>query len=230
MTAPAQSFGARFDALDRWLFGLSLVCGVAYFLTRGLPPFPASVVVKGLSVSPLAVIARRRIAGSDGVLLASALGLSALGDVFLALRGEQGFVYGLGSFLVAHLFYVALFVRNRPRPFAADAAHRLTALLLVTLATAMFAWLWPSLGEMRLPVAAYLGALTGMGVTATLAGFRAWWVVIGALLFMGSDSLIAVGKFKSPVAGGDYVIWATYYAAQFAIARGFIGEKRRAQF
>ena len=227
MTAPSQSFRRRFDAADRWLFGLSLVCGVAYFLTRGLP---GGVVVKGLSVSPLAVIALRQLKGSSGVLLAGALLLSALGDVFLALGGEPWFVYGLGSFLVAHLFYITLFVRNWPRPFAADAAHQTVALLLLVLALAMFVWLWPSLGEMRLPVAVYMCALTGMAVTATLAGFRAWSVVIGAALFMLSDSLIAIGKFKSPVVYGDYIIWATYYAAQVFIALGFMRERRDAEF
>ena len=224
MTATAQVSRQRFDAVDRWLFGLSLICGIAYLLTRGLAGLPGSVAVKGLSVSPLAVIALRQLKGSNGVRLACALLLSALGDIFLALGGEQWFVYGLGSFLVAHLFYITLFVRNWPRPFAVSAAHQSVALLLLIAAAAMFAWLWPSLGEMRLPVAAYMCALTGMAVTATLAGFRAWWVVI----FMLSDSLIAVGKFKSPVALSDYIIWATYYATQVLIELGFISEKRRA--
>ena len=93
----------------------------------------------------------------------------------------------------------------------------------------MFVWLWPSLAAMRLPVAVYLCALTCMAVTATLAGFRAWSVVIGAALFMLSDSLIAIGKFKSPVVYGDYIIWATYYAAQVFIALGFMRERRDAE-
>ncbi len=227
MTATAQASSQRFDAADRWLFGLSLVCGIAYLLTRGLAGLPGGVAIKGLSVSPLAVIALRQLKGSNGVLLACALLLSALGDIFLALGGGQWFVYGLGAFLVAHLFYITLFVRNWPRPFAVSAAHQTVALLLLIAAAAMFVWLWPSLGAMRLPVAAYMCALTGMAVTATLAGFRAWWVVIGAALFMLSDSLIAVGKFKSPVALSDTIIWATYYAAQVLIALGFIYEKRR---
>ncbi|HJQ23950.1 MAG TPA: lysoplasmalogenase [Blastocatellia bacterium] len=222
MTAPSESIRPRFTAADRGLLGLSLVCGIAYFLLRGLP---VGVVVKGLSVSPLALIALRHLKRSDGVRLGGALLLSALGDLFLALPGEQWFVYGLGSFLIAHLFYITLFVRNWPRPFAADLSHRAVALLLLACAAGMFAWLWPSLGEMRPAVAAYLCALTGMAVTATLAGFRSWWVVAGAALFMLSDSLIAIGKFKSPVVYGDTIIWATYYAAQVLIALGFIGER-----
>ena len=228
MAATARSSRQRFDAVDRLLFGISLICGIAYFVTRGLPVFPGSVVIKGLSVSPLAWIAFRQLVGSDRLLLASALLFSALGDVFLGLGGEQWFVYGLSSFLIAHLFYITLFVRQWPRTAAASAPRRVVAALLIVYAAAMFAGLWPSLGEMKLPVAAYMCALTGMSLTAALANFRRWWVVIGAALFMLSDSLIAVGKFMSPIAYSDYVIWATYYTAQVFIALGFILEKRRA--
>jgi uncharacterized membrane protein YhhN len=229
MTAEARSSGRRFGATDWSLLGLSLVCGLAYLATRGAGAFPGSVVVKGLSVSPLALIAICQLAGGDRQWLAGALLLSTLGDVFLGLGGERWFVYGLGSFLVAHLFYITLFVRNRPRPFAASAARIAAAALLVACAATMFAWLWPSLGAMRPAVAAYMCALTGMGVTAVLTGLRAWWVAAGAALFILSDSLIAVGKFKAPVAYGDYIIWATYYAAQVGIALGFIREKRPAR-
>lgn len=221
MTAAAQSVTA-----DRLLFGLSMVCGVVYLLTRGRLASPAGVAVKGLSIAPLALIAFRQLAGSNALLLGAALLLSSLGDVFLALNGEQWFTYGLGSFLIAHLFYITLFVHNWPKPFTASRVHQLIAALLIGFAAALFWWLWPGLGEMKLPVTAYMCALTGMGVTATLVGFRAWWVVVGAALFILSDSLIAVGKFKSPVAFADYLIWATYYTAQVLIALGFIGEKR----
>jgi uncharacterized membrane protein YhhN len=223
----ARSLGQRFTTTDWLLLGLSVVCGLAYLVTRGVGAFPGSVVIKALSVSPLALIAFGQLAGGDRLCLAGALLLSALGDVFLGLNGEQWFTYGLGSFLAAHLFYITLFVRNRAKP-SPSAARKVMAMLLVAFAALMFAWLWPSLGAMKLPVAAYMCALTGMGVTATLAGMRAWWVAAGAALFMFSDSLIAVGKFKMPVDYGDYLIWGTYYVAQLFIACGFIRESRRA--
>ena len=111
----------------------------------------------------------------------------------------------------------------------ASAGQKMLAALLMIFSAAMFAWLWPSLGDMKLPVAAYLCAITGMGVAATLAGFRAPWVIIGAMLFIVSDSMIAVGKFKSPIEYGNYLIWATYYVGQLFIALGFIREKHRSQ-
>jgi uncharacterized membrane protein YhhN len=152
---------------------------------------------------------------------------SSLGDVFLGLGDLQWFVFGLGSFLIAHLLYIALFVRHWPKPFTASLSQKLLAVLLIAFSVAMFVWLWPGLGDLKIPVAAYLCALIGMGVTATLAAFRVRWIVIGAWLFILSDSMIAVGKFKSPIAYSNYLIWFTYYVAQLCIAVGFIREKQQ---
>jgi uncharacterized membrane protein YhhN len=230
MTAISIAASRRFDAIDRLLLVLSLICGAAYLVTRGLPAFTGSVVIKVLTVAPLALIAFRMLRDRDGLMLANSLSFSTLGDMFLGIDGEKLFVFGLVSFLIAHLLYIVLFVRNRPKHMIASAGQKIIAALVMFFSAAMFAWLWPNLGDMRLPVAAYLCAITGMGVTATLAGFRAPWVVIGAMLFIVSDSMIAVGKFKSPIEYSDYLIWITYYVGQLFIALGFIREKNRSRF
>ncbi len=54
-------------------------------------------------------------------MLAGALVASLAGDVFLMLPGGQWFIPGLASFLVAHLFYIALF-RARQAWFASRRA------------------------------------------------------------------------------------------------------------
>ena len=71
--------------------------------------------------------------------------------------------------------------------------------------------------------------IIGMGVAATLAAFRARWIVIGARLFILSDSMIAVGKFKSPFEYSHYLIWTTYYVGQLCIAVGFIRDENRSR-
>ena len=225
-SAPATN-PRRFDASDKLLLALSLVCGVAYLFTRYLEPYPGSVVVKVLSVLPLALLASHSLRSRDGVILCASLLFSSLGDMFLALDANKLFVFGLGSFLIAHLLYVALFVRNWPKPLTASAAQKLLVALLILNSAAMFVWLRPSLGSLAAPVAAYLVAITAMGVAATLASLRTRWVVVGALLFILSDSLIAVDKFKTPVEQREYLVWSTYYAAQLLIAAGFLREKMR---
>lgn len=227
MTATALRLNRNLDAINGSLLTVSLVCGIAYLITRGAPAFPGSVIVKGLSVAALALLALRLLSDRDGLILGVALLFSSLGDVFLGLDDQQWFVFGLGAFLIAHLLYIALFVRHWPKPFTASFKQKLLAALLVAFSVAMFVWLWSGLGDLKIPVAAYLCALIGMGVTATLARFSMRWIVAGALLFILSDSMIAVGKFKSPIAHSNYLIWATYYIAQLCIAGGFIRDKQQ---
>ena len=44
-------------------------------------------------------------------------------------------------------------------------------------------------------------------------------------LFLISDSILAINKFKSPLPLRGYLVWATYYLAQYGIAIGFLREK-----
>jgi len=48
------------------------------------------------------------------------------------------------------------------------------------------------------------------------------YVVFGAILFVISDSILAIRKFKMPVAQGDFLIMLTYLAAQFLITWGIL--------
>ena len=192
------------------LRGLSILSGLVYLFTGG-------VVVKGLSVGPLAVLAF--VAGSP--MLGAALAVSTLGDVLLDLDPQRLFVFGLGSFLVAHLIYTSVFVRNRRRPMALGAAQVLPAGLVLLYSVAVSAWLLPSLGTLIVPVAFYMCAITAMVLSAILARFSNPWVAVGAVLFLISDSLLAVNKFKTPVPYRDILVWTTYYVGQFLIANSF---------
>ena len=42
--------------------------------------------------------------------------------------------------------------------------------------------------------------------------------MVGALLFILSDTTLALNKFRAPVPQRDLIIMSTYYAAQFLIA------------
>jgi uncharacterized membrane protein YhhN len=42
--------------------------------------------------------------------------------------------------------------------------------------------------------------------------------MIGAILFILSDTTLALNKFRAPVPQRDLIIMSTYYSAQFLIA------------
>lgn len=219
------------------LLRASLLCAVTYLIvTTSAALLPDAltqrsliVVLKGLSVSLLAVMAFRSLHGSHAGLLGGALALSSLGDIFLALRGGSFFLYGLGSFLLAHLVYIALFIRFRAELRTLSAAKKLLILLVGLYAAGMMWWLLPAASELAVPVALYMLVLTGMVLSVIRAKFASPLLIAGALLFMFSDSLIGISKFRGIFNPSltAVLIWVTYYSAQYLLANGFIAEIHR---
>ena len=237
MNTDVLTFGRLrgFGETDKWLLLLSISCGAVYLATQSIQPFPGSIVLKALSIAPLAVLAFRLLGGTkphgiewlrdrDNVILGMALSFSCLGDIFLDLPGNF-FIQGLVSFLVAHFIYILLFVRNWPRPLRPNGLQLALSAAVLISSLLLSNWLSPNLGAMAKPVMVYICAITVMVVSSILAGFSKSYVWMGAVLFMISDSMIAAGRFKTPVPLAEYLIWATYYLGQYGIAIGFLREK-----
>ena len=148
-------------------------------------------------------------------MLLGALVGSLAGDVFLMLSPNL-FISGLASFLVAHLFYIALFHQGQ-RWFPSKAA--LAAVLAVGTRACT-----PSWGQSGRPITQGAVALCNGHCADGVAGAGArHWVPQrpGALhwarIFMVSDSTIAINKFVMPVPWSEFWILSTYYAAQLPI-------------
>lgn len=205
----------------RICIGAFLLFGAAYIALLPVRSYPGSFIVKALPVLSLALLALRSVTGIRGRLLATALVLSAGGDIAMAL-GEGGtyFMAGLVLFLCAHLVYTAVFAMD----LRWQRSRIPVVMLLVLYSAAMGYFLRPSLGPMMLPVFFYLTVITAMAVLAALRASPNRLVLIGALLFVVSDSLLAVNKFRAPLPAADLLVMVTYYAAQFGIAWGFVTE------
>ncbi|MGD0485256.1 MAG: lysoplasmalogenase [Gemmatimonadales bacterium] len=155
-------------------------------------------------------------------LILAGLALSLAGDVFLML-GEARFLPGLGCFLAAQLVYAWAFTTSAPfgavqMPWAAPFAFFAVMVVLA---------LWQGL-----PGPTLRGAVV---VYAAAIGLMAWRAAVrvgapgvppgsgaaalaGACLFLASDAVLAVNRFRRPLRLGEPVTLATYWAAQFLIA------------
>jgi uncharacterized membrane protein YhhN len=213
------------DSADRLLIRISLASSLIFLFSVGYQPYPGSVVIKAMCILALALLAFRSLHNLDGMILGVSLLFSSLGDVFLAVNGEKFFVFGLGAFLIAHLLYIALFVRSWPRPGRLRQVPLVLAFLIFLYGVFMADWLLPGLGDLRGPVMIYLCVITLMVMAALRADFSKPWVVIGAVLFLFSDSMIAISKFKHAIVYRDYLVWTSYYLAQYFIAVGFLRQK-----
>ena len=205
------------DRMTRILVSLAVAAPIAYLLLSGLRPYPGDVVLKTSMCLLLALIAWR----AQAKLLALALLFSATGDAFLGIDGERLFVPGLASFLITHVLYSVLFVRAARTQSAAFSGWRAFAVLAVPLfAAAYAAVLWPRLGPLAAPVALYMCAIVAMAVLSLRVS--PWAVPAGAVLFVASDSLIALGKFLWDAPWVSPAIWITYALAQLLIVRGVL--------
>lgn len=135
----------------------------------------------------------------------------AIGDYTL-----QWFLIGLTSFLIGHLFYIYAFS-------SIAKMKKLTTLqyVLIFYAIAMIGFIGGTLfyrGEAVLAtmVIMYIVIIVTMGVTATRTQIK--FAISGALLFILSDSILAINKFIVSIPFSHQLIMITYYSAQLLIA------------
>lgn len=152
-------------------------------------------------------------------LIALGLACSLAGDICLMLPQDR-FIAGLISFLLAHLAYSAAFVRADG---AWDGTSVWLAIPLLAYGLAVFLALRPHLGPLTVPVLLYMLVILAMAWCAIAYArrepARGSLAVAGALLFVCSDSTLAINRFARPFRAAPAVVLGTYYAAQWLIAR-----------
>jgi uncharacterized membrane protein YhhN len=205
-----------------------LAASAAIAIAASSGALPAALVFVFKPLTTLLILAFAWPRGADAPkqrrFIRVGLVLSLVGDVFL-MWPKEGFLPGLVAFLLAHLAYIAAFtvpLRLAARPLV-FVGYGVVALLIL-------AQLWPGIpGALRAPVVAYVVCLATMAAQAL-----AWWrssaaraaadaplarrAALGGVLFMVSDSLLAINKFAAPLPLSSLWILASYWLAQGCIA------------
>lgn len=149
------------------------------------------------------------------ILLGLGLLLSAAGDVFLELDGL--FVAGMAAFGLAHVCYSAVFIGIIRRDGLNKSGWPF-AIAIIAASIALAVWFAPGQAEMGLtiPATAYSVIISIMVISAVMSK-APLMAKLGAVIFMLSDTLIAVGMFAhQPVPIGS--VWITYAGAQIMLA------------
>lgn len=162
------------------------------------------------------------------ILILGGLIFSILGDIILMIANDWAhtFTFGLVAFLLAHLFYCNAFWRQRDK---AKSVLPVVLLFLIYGCTIFF-FLKDDLGNMMVPVIVYMLVIITMATLAYLrkkstTAYTYWLVFGGALLFVVSDSLLAIDKFSKPLPFSHISIMATYAFAQYGIVFGILKSK-----
>ena len=213
------------NAIARWLAVLAVASAMLAIANGSWALDHRALLFVFKPLTTLLIIAHAWRRGTDTPsvcrFVLAGLWLSLLGDVLL-LWPRQGFVPGLVAFLIAHVLYIVAFTREQP--FAAQPA---VLAVYALIAGTILALLWGTIPPaLRIPVAAYVLALTLMAAQSAVIGLgaqgddvrRARGLMLGGALFMASDTVLAVNRFALPVPAAGLWILATYWAAQWLIA------------
>ena len=142
---------------------------------------------------------------------------SLFGDIFLMLE-ENKFIFGLVSFLIAHVIYIYAFINQ--------ANFILPIYLIIPFiiyGLIMYWYLYKSLNELKIPVFVYVSIILIMGVTAfnfyySRQNNLSLLALTGSIFFIISDTTLAIDKFKKKMYPDEFILLSTYYLAQTLIA------------
>lgn len=150
--------------------------------------------------------------------IVAALLLSLIGDVCLMFSGDRWFLAGLSAFLLAHLAFAGAFLQG------VGVVDLPGWLVLLPLSGAVLLWfVLPRAGALKLPVLLYGGVIACM-VFAAAARHEALGMdeslaaLAGALVFVVSDSALAVRRFVRRYRHAQALILSTYWTAIGLIA------------
>lgn len=156
---------------------------------------------------------------------------SCAGDILLMRANDYPhlFIIGLISFLLAHISYIMAFfiIKSRHKGLVQRRPLWILPFLLYMIGFNIYLYNGVT-ADLRIPVILYsliimimaIGALNLRGIISQQAFL---WLFIGVLLFLLSDSILAIGKFTT-ADSAQLGIWImlTYIAGQYGIAKGII--------
>lgn len=215
---------------NKLYLSIYLVISAIYLLITAFNQEEMARVVKPFLLPILLVAVYHTENFSTKKILLTALTFSWIGDVILlfADRGEIYFILGLVAFLLSHIFYIVLFNKQTiSKTISNKLSFGAGIGLIVIYFSMMITTLGPKLGSLTVPVVIYAIVISTMLYFALKGSFQ--WkaipyhsVLIGAVLFISSDSILAFNKFYEPIPAASLLIMVTYLLAQYGIVKGIL--------
>lgn len=208
---------------DTILWILYAVTAIAFILTI-IPfhPYPGSFLLKAMPVTILFILVLRNYAQKGRYALMAGLIFSVAGDIILDIDRNRLFIAGLVSFLLAHVFYILAM-----KPFISWFPSRWPVLAgLAVFAGIIFTFLADLPAGRLIPVTLYLVVICSMSAVALMLKDKYIVVFAGSVLFVISDTIIAVNKFIHEIPHSTVYNISIYFIAQGVIVAGMIQRSR----
>ena len=164
-----------------------------------------------LTLIIIAITTKVHLSTSYKTLLCIGLIFCSIGDYSL-----QWFIIGLSSFLIGHVFYILAFHQTNERSIPTY-----IKILLALYGLTMIIWVSGTLWQradfiLAIAVTVYILIILTMGLMSFKVGSS--FAIIGALLFICSDTVLAINRFIYPIEYSHQLIMFTYYGAQLLLA------------
>ena len=213
-------------------FTIFLVAAAVHVLAIGFQVETLRFYTKPLLIPLLALTVYFSVhPGKERSIFLAALIFSFFGDVLLMFEHINSlyFIFGLVSFLLAHVLYIIFFAGIK-KPGQAFRWKPLVILLILGYGLSLLILLWPRLNELKIPVALYALVICCMLISSLIIqhlvnNSAAAFFLSGALFFVTSDSILAYNKFYEPFSAAPVLIMLTYCAAQYLLSKGFVSYK-----
>jgi len=152
-------------------------------------------------------------------MIIAGLFFSLFGDVCLMVPKDL-FLFGLGAFFVAHLFYIVALLALGVSVIWMVAGIALMAAMLGIVGRKVIAGAAKSDASLIVPVAAYMLVLSLMVVSAF--GTALFFAIVGALLFAVSDTVLGWTRFVEDFARSRLVVMTTYHLGQVGLVLALV--------
>ena len=213
-------------------FSAFILLSAAYLICSLLLLDEVTFFLKPLLLIPLMIAAFKSTGFFNKTWLFLALTFSWAGDILLLFVFKDGlfFILGLVSFLIAHTFYVILFLKELRKTGGKFEIKQPGLTFIILILVGFYALLSPHLGDLQIPVIIYALVICLMLYIAYLL-YPHWvkpsslFLLTGATSFVVSDFLLAINKFYAPFPNAGFFIMITYLYAQGALVWGCLGRR-----
>lgn len=203
---------------------LAVVASNLYFVGRGS--------LKGVHITkpllmPLLLLFYLITANVPDYFIILALICGFLGDVLLMCSGKNSFLLGAGCFLLGHLAYIAALLRHWQGISGVPLLSYVFMVPYVLYGAYIYDYYVRSDGRGDKGMIAYMAAILTMSFTSLLRvwhfhGAAFWLPFAGSLLFIFSDTLLALPQISVKRFNRNVTVMLTYCSAQLLLVVGLM--------
>lgn len=182
-------------------------------------PWGVAAVLKPLPILCLLIHLTRQQHFSKNLLFYT-LSFAMLGDIMLALPLQEAFMLGMLSFMLMHCGYCAQLIPNFRWQL-----KRFLIMLIIIFVSALGYWLLhDAMKNLAIPTLTYLIFLLSTVFFALQSSIKNKHLLIGALLFWLSDSLLGFNEFMVHETWLNVLVMTSYYTSQWNL---YIGMRKK---